>query len=75
MKKEKKQLRELSEEDLKKVTGGDVQFAEIDDGDLIDINPTLPIVFPVDGTCPEGYVLVTHFGSSECHQEGVQIKQ
>ena len=68
MKKEKKQLRELSEEDLKKVTGGYVQFAEIDDGDLIDITPTLPIVFPVDGTCPEGYVLVTTVGSSLCCQ-------
>ena len=42
MKKEKKQLRELSDEDLKKVIGGYVQFVEIDDGDLIDINPDLP---------------------------------
>ena len=76
MKKEKKQLRELSEDDLKKVTGGYVQFVNIDDGDLIDITPTLPIVPPVGGTCPEGYVFVTtSLGSSECHQEGVQIKQ
>ena len=70
MKKEKKQLRELSEEDLKKVTGGYVKFGANDD-ELIDINPTLPtlpIVPPVDGTCPEGYVLVTTFGSSQCYQ-------
>ena len=71
MKKEKKQLRELSEDDLKKVTGGYVQFVEPDEGDLIDITPTLPIVPPVDGTCPEGYVLVTdEFGSSLCYLEG-----
>ena len=43
---------------------------EIDDGDLIDMNPTLPIVPTVDGTCPEGYVLVTNLGSSQCNQEG-----
>ena len=70
MKKEKKQLRELSDEDLKKVIGGYVQFVEIDDDKLVDINPTLPIVPPVDGKCPEGYVLVTIFGSSQCNQEG-----
>lgn len=70
MKKEKKQLRELSDEDLKKVIGGYVQFVEIDDDDLVDINPTLPIVPPVDGTCPGGYVLVTIFGSPQCNQAG-----
>lgn len=70
MKKEKKQLRELSEDDLKKVTGGYVQFKELEDGDLEDIIPDLPIVPPVDGKCPEGYVLVTIFGSSQCNREG-----
>lgn len=70
MKKEKKQLRELSEDDLKKVTGGYVQFVEIDDDDLVDINPDLPIVPPVDGKCPEGYVLVTIIESSQCQQVG-----
>ena len=63
MKKEKKQLRELSEEDLKKVTGGGY-FQLIDFNSLLDDTdsstpPSLPIVPSVDGTCPEGYVLVT----------------
>ena len=32
----------LSDEELEQVTGGYVQYAEIDDGDLIDISPDLP---------------------------------
>ena len=57
MKKEKKQLRELSEEELKKVIGGYVQFQKIGDGDLIDnLNPDLPVVvIPLfGGSCPPG---------------------
>ena len=67
-----KQLTELSEDDRKKVTGGYVQFVEPDDDDLIKVSkptlPTLPNVPTADGTCPEGYVLVTTVGSSLCCQ-------
>ena len=35
-------LCKLTDEELEQVTGGYVQFVEIDDGDLIDISPDLP---------------------------------
>lgn len=58
MKKEKKQLRELSEDDLKKVTGGGyIQLIDFDNMQLRD-NPGLPQNIGND-LCPNGQVAST----------------
>ena len=58
MKKEKKQLRELSDEDLKKVIGGYVKFGNGDD--------LVQIYAPGNG-CPDGLVESTDaFGTIAC---------